>query len=174
VKVSYSACRVKIQYTLIPSLLDHSDTSLAVLRVAGTPKISSITSSQVSKFTAPQLMSSLDHTSWALPSNFGQNLSSDFVVKKWEWGKNLVQVVKGVPSSAWNSSATLRQRDQIPSNQSAINTSYVDNSLISSGVDHDNQTALQVFYPKGSTNPENKNAPIGGVGFYSQPRKSII
>ncbi|GAA5877982.1 hypothetical protein JCM1840_000131 [Sporobolomyces johnsonii] len=103
-------------------------------------------------------------TAWMVPSDFGGNLSSALAVSKWAWGMTNVDVVDGIPSTAW---AAPTSTSTAPSSTATATTNNA--AAVFPAVDLSNTTAMKVLFPKGSINPANKNAPTGGTGMYMTP-----
>ncbi|GAA5921635.1 hypothetical protein JCM1841_000885 [Sporobolomyces salmonicolor] len=103
-------------------------------------------------------------TAWMVPSDFGGNLSSALAVSKWAWGMTNVDVVDGIPSTAWTSPTST---SAAPSSTATATTNNA--AAVFPAVDLSNSTAMKVLFPKGSINPANKNAPTGGTGMYMTP-----
>ncbi|EGG08263.1 family 14 polysaccharide lyase [Melampsora larici-populina 98AG31] len=74
----------------------------------------------------------------------------NFDITQWAWGKKNLQLMTSIPQSDLE-----------------INNISMNNSNLNSN----NDTVMQVLYPKGSANPDRRNSasPIGGIGFYASP-----
>lgn len=88
-----------------------------------------------------------NNTVWYLPPNFDME---NFNITQWAWGKENLQLMPSIPQS-----------------DLGMNTTSMNNTNLNSN----NDTVMQVLYPKGSANPDRRNSssPIGGIGFYASP-----
>lgn len=104
----------------------------------------------------PSSTSSSASTNWSAPERF-DDLSSFKVYNPPSSHKNLI-IVNGIPAAA--SASTASNHPQSTGNTFGRN--WVNSS-----------SALQCFYPSGSINPGNKDAPQGGFQFYAIPLPDI-
>ncbi|KAH9821837.1 family 14 polysaccharide lyase [Melampsora americana] len=74
----------------------------------------------------------------------------NFNITQWAWGKKNLQLMRSIPQS------------DLEMNNLSMNNSNLNSN---------NDTVMQVLYPKGSANPDRRNntRPIGGIGFYASP-----
>lgn len=104
---------------------------------------------------------------WSLTSAFGNDLPAELGVKTWEWGQTNVQVLQGIPETAW-----ARATPPPAPAASGAPPAPGAKALVRPMRDFSNATVMQVLYPDGSINPANKVAPVGGTGMYLTPRAS--
>ncbi|KAK4701945.1 hypothetical protein P7C70_g4280, partial [Phenoliferia sp. Uapishka_3] len=148
-----------ISSTTIPSIATQTltVTSTSLLMDSGPTVTATISVPASASATLPPPSPS----SWSLNADFGRDLPSELGVKTWEWGKSNVVTLAGVPATAWATpTSTSSAPSSSPTAQSLVQTPQVDLA---------NATVMQVYYPNGSINPANNNAPIGGTGMYLTP-----
>ncbi|GAA5862733.1 hypothetical protein JCM8547_003529 [Rhodosporidiobolus lusitaniae] len=84
-------------------------------------------------------------------------------IRKFVWGQSNVALVPFIPSSAWGSPSAF----SFAAKKKKVGKGREEK--VFPRVDLTNSTALRVVFPKGSMNPGNHSAPVGGAGLYMNP-----
>ncbi|TFY79184.1 hypothetical protein EWM64_g4826 [Hericium alpestre] len=105
-------------------------------------------------------------TKWTMPAQMSD--LAPFNITKFASGKDNLVLVSSEPSSAAASGSTSTSASQsdIAGLLSGILGQDPDPSNVTAS---STKTLLQLFYPKGSINPANTDAPVGGAEFYASP-----
>ncbi|GAA5874521.1 hypothetical protein JCM16303_002892 [Sporobolomyces ruberrimus] len=160
--VTVTATRTADPVTITQTLLftstvtDSTTLSLSPSPTTVTSTITSVSSVVTSITSASTATPTSSMASWEVPSDFAGNVTEALGSRRWSWGAKNVKLVDSIPASAWAA-------------PSATPSSSTNEAANSPPVDLSNGPAMQVSFPKGSINPANKKAPVGGVGLYISP-----
>ncbi|KAJ8093470.1 hypothetical protein PM082_020327 [Marasmius tenuissimus] len=134
-------------------------TATTTFTVYTTQTVSSIPSSKSSYVSEPSIALS----SWSMPLQV-TNVAQDFKITKFVDSQQNLQIVNGLPERASSTSYAQLALPTAPSSPSLL----IPIERTSNYQPWDNSSsAIQVFYPQGSTNPSSK--PRGGAQFYASP-----